>query len=65
MTAALSGVTPRTTTERQKHWRHWAVYDRSTGTDLFLDPATVSLLERDLITTAFAAYGRKNQIRVG
>ena len=70
-TAASSGVTPRTTTERQKYWRHWASFARAAGTDPFLNPDTVHPLERDIITAAFAArvrsgrFGRGHQIRVG
>lgn len=69
--AASTGVTPRTNTERQKYWRHWTAYARTTGTDPYLNPTTVPPLERDLVTAAFAArvrtgrYGRGNQIRVG
>ena len=68
--AATDGVTPRTTAERGKYWKHWVSYTAKAGVDPFLPPSTVSPLERDIIVGAFAArvrtghYGLGAQIRV-
>ena len=66
--AAANGVTTKTNTTRQKYWKHWSVFARVVGVDPFLNG--VPPLERNIVTTAFAAqvrtgrYGNGHTIKV-
>ena len=69
--AAATGVTPKTTTERQKYWTHWCDLAASTKIDPFLPQGGIDPIERDIIASAFIArvrrgcFGRRRQVMVG
>ena len=66
--AVAAGVTPTTTRNREKYWRHWRQYAALCKCDPFL--TTVPSLEREIIVSAFAArvrtgiYGHGHQVQV-
>ena len=68
--ATALGVTTKNTHDRQKYWRHWTAFTTLTQTDPFLNPSSVSDIERDIVVGAFAAlvrrgsYGRGQVIKV-
>ena len=68
--ATTLGVIAKTNVDRNKYWRHWTTFITLTKTDPFLNPDTVSEIERDIITSAFASlvrkgiYGWGRQVRV-
>ena len=57
--AAATGVTPKTTSERQKYWTHWCDLAADTGIDPFLPQGGIDPLERDLIASAYVARVRR------
>jgi len=57
--ATTLGAVARTNVVRKKYWRHWTTFTTLAKTDPFLNPNTVSEIERDIVTGAFASLVRQ------